>query len=405
MGQAEQLATASADLRGASSKYVGAASELETMTGTMSGVVHGLTSEWQGLGSEGFVTAWKAAARDAFRTIDALGGTAGAMSQLANTIDANISAIAYGESMDLQDPHGMNFGQRVLHADTQASQALTAIQNEASSLSGQLQGVVVPLTTGGCSTGFEPLPPGGFDGVTVQPQPIGPSGPGGLPPGLVALMDGGGGGEEGCQWGKAVSISHFLASLGVAGYQTWPDLQKDGYLGPSAWENFLIHFTTAYSVFPEGCSFSQFAGFSSIKALLQTLPEIQKEVKDKQFDPTSVLYVLAFHTATNMTLDSAGDNLLKPQIGDAGTIGITGLTDAQLETLAGDPEKLKETLDKIMEQTLPGSSLPPNDTTIPSPSPGLPPPQPGAPTSSPSPQQTDPGPSQQQISPIPTPSP
>ncbi|MGH7868511.1 MAG: WXG100 family type VII secretion target, partial [Candidatus Dormibacteraceae bacterium] len=343
MGQAAQLATASADLRGAASKYVGAAAELETMAGTMSGVVHGLTTEWKGLGSAGFVTAWQAAARDAFRTIDALGGTGGAMTQMANTIDENIQAISHAETMDLEDPHGMNFGQRLLNADAQGSQALSAIQSKASSLAGQLQSVVVPLTTGGCSTGFEPLPPGGFDGVTVQPQPAGPNGPGGLPPGLVALMDGGGesGGGKG-----GVGIMHLLASLGVAGYQTWPDFQKDGFLSSNAWEHFMINFTVAYSVGPEASSLGKFAGFSSIEALLQTMPEIQQEIKDKKFDPTSILYILAYHTATNMTLDASGDKWLKPIIGDAGTIGATGLTDAQLEKLAGDPEKLRATLDK-----------------------------------------------------------
>lgn len=391
MGQAEQLAAASSDLRGAASKYVGAAAELETMTGTMSGVVHGLISEWQGLGSEGFVTAWKAAARDAFRAIDALGGTGGAMSQLANTIDANISAISNGEDMEQQVPHGINFGQRLLNAENQASQALSAIQSRASALAGQLQNVVVPLTTGACSTGSEPLPPGGFDGVTVQPQPIGPNGPGGMPPGLVALMDGGG--EDGGKGG--VGIMHLLASLGVAGYQTWPDFRKDGFLSPTAWEHFMINFTVAYSVGPETSSFGKFAGFASVEAMLQTLPEIQQEVKDNKFDPTSILYILAYHTATNMTLDSVGDGVLKPQIGDAGTIAITGLTDKQIENLVGDPEKLRETLDKIIAQM---PSLPPNDTSVPSPSPGPSPIPPGA--TPPSPPTSHPTPT-----PTPTPSP
>ncbi|HEU5382053.1 MAG TPA: WXG100 family type VII secretion target, partial [Ktedonobacteraceae bacterium] len=187
MGQAAQLVAASDELRGASSRYVGAAAELETMVGTMSGVVHGLITHWKGLGSDGFATAWKAAARDAFRTIEALGSTGGAMIQLANTIDENFQAINGAETLAQEVPHGINIGQRLSIAETQSSLALSAIQSKASSLAGQLHSVVVPLTTGGCSTGSEPLPPGGFDGVTTQPQPVGPNGPGGLPPGLVGL--------------------------------------------------------------------------------------------------------------------------------------------------------------------------------------------------------------------------
>lgn len=392
MGQAAQLAAASGDLRGASSKYVGAAAELETMVGTMSGVVNGLITQWKGLGSDGFVTAWKAAARDAFRTIDALGGTGGAMTQLADTIDENLQAISLGESMEQQVPHGTNFGQRLSNAETQASQALSAIQSQATSLAGQLQNVVVPLTTGGCSTGFEPLPPGGFDGVTVQPQPSGPNGPGGMPPGLVALMDGGGEGGGGA---KGVGIAHLLASLGVAGYQTWPDFKKDGFLSENAWEHFLINFTVAYSVGPEASSLGKFAGFSSIEALLQTMPEIQQEIKDNKFDPTSILYMLAFHTATNMTLDATGDNLLEPHIGDSGTIAITGLTEAQLDKLAGDPEALKATLDKLMGEM---PALPPNDTSVPSPEPGPPVVLPGQTPTTPTPTPTS-------STPTPTPSP
>lgn len=38
-------------------------------------------------------------------TIDALGGTSGAMTQLANTIDDNIQAISLGESMDEQEAY------------------------------------------------------------------------------------------------------------------------------------------------------------------------------------------------------------------------------------------------------------------------------------------------------------
>ena len=395
MGQTAQLVTASADLRGAASKYVGAASELEVMAGTMSGIVHGLVSEWKGLGSEGFVTAWKAAARDAFRTIDALGGTGGAMTQLANTIDENIQAIDYGEGMEQQIPHGPNFGQRLSNAESQASQALSIIQSKASSLAGQLQNTVVPLTTGGCSTGFEALPPGGFDGVTVQPQPSGPNGPGGLPPGLVALMDGGGSGGA----GNSVGILHLLASIGVAGYQTWPDFQKDGFLSSKAWEDFGIDFTVAYSTGPEGMSLRELAGFSSVKALLQTTPEIQKSIEDKKFDPTSILYTLAFHTAANMTLDTAGEKLLSPKIGDAGTIAVTGLSDTQLDNLVGSPEALKGTLDKIIKQ-LP--TLPPNDTNVPSPEPGPPPVAPGSAPSTPQ-TKLNPAPSTPQPMPSPTP--
>lgn len=396
MGQAAQLAAASADLRGASNKYIGAAAELETMTGTMAGVVHGLISEWKGLGSEGFVTAWKAAARDAFRAIDALGGTGGAMLQLANTIDEHLQAVDYAEVMDQEVPHGTNFGQRLSNAESQGSQALSAIQSKASLLAGQLQSVVVPLTTSGCSTGFEALPPGGFDGVTVQPQPSGPNGPGGLPPTLVGLMDGGGSGEG----GNSVGLLHLLTSLGVAAYQTWPDFQKDGFLSSKAWEEYLIHFTVAYSVGPEASNLGKFAGFSSIEALLQTMPEIQQEIKDNKFDPTSILYILAFHTATNMALDSTGDGLLKPKIGDSGTIAITGLSEKQLDDLAGDPEKLKATLDKILAQM---PSLPPNDTQVPMPEPGPSPTPPGSHPSAPSTPPTPQPPSTPQPTPGPTP--
>lgn len=393
MGQSSQLVAASTDLHSAAGTYAGVAAELETMAGTMSGIVHGLTSEWSGLGSAAFVTAWKAAARDAFRTIDALGGTSGAMTQLANTIDDNIQAVSLGESMDEQVPHGMNFAQRLSNAETQASQAIQTIQSQASSLAGQLKDVVVPLTTGGCSTGFEPLPPGGFDGVTVQPQPAGPNGPGGMPPGLVALMDGGGSGG-----GKGVGLMHLLASLGVAGYQTWPDFRKDGFLSTDAWEHFMINFTVAYSVGPESSSLGKFAGFSSIEALLQTMPDIQEQIKDKNFDPTSVLYLLAFHTATNMSLDAVGDKAIKPVLGDDGKVIFVGLTEKQIDELAGDPEKLKAALEKAMAHL---SSLPPNDTSVPSPSPGPPPIPPGSKPSSPSPSPT----SSSQPQPMPSPTP
>lgn len=370
MGQAAELTTASADLLGASIQYTSSAADLEEMVGTMSGVVHGLLSQWSGLGSQGFVSAWKQAARDAYRAIDSLGGTAGAMKQLSGTIDDNVGAIRNAEILENGVPHGADFGQRLLNAQSQSSQALSTISKEVSSLAGQLQQVVVPLTIGGCSTGLEPLYDGQFDGVTVQPQADGPNGPP-LPPGLVALMDGPGGGNN----PGSSNILRFLTAAGVAAYQTYPTFKEEGYrFDGKVMETYTINFVVDYATGPEaslkGSAAFKYAGFAALEALLQTAPEVQKQREELNgnVDPAQLSYVFLFHFTANMALDAAGDKVLTPQIGPNGTIVGKGMTDAQLDQLVGDPEKLRKTLEKIFSNP-PYSGLPP-DTAVPQPSPG-----------------------------------
>lgn len=371
MGQATQLSTAAADLTGASIQYTAAAADLEEMVGTMSGVVHGLLSQWSGLGSQGFVTAWKQAARDAYRAIDALGGTAGAMKQLSGTIEDNIGAIRNAEMLENGVPRGTDYGQRLLDAQSQASQALSAISAQVSSLTGQLQQVVVPLTIGGCSTGLEPLYAGQFDGVSAQPQPSGPDGPG-LPPGLVALMDGPDGNNPGSS-----NILRFLVAVGTAAYQTYPTFKEEKYrFDGRVWETFAINFVVDYAEGPEaslkGSAAFKYAGFAAVEALLQTAPEVQKQEEELNgnVDPALLTYTFLYHYTADMALDAAGEKVLVPKTGKDVALGYTGISDAQLEQLVGNPTNLRKTLDTILSRP-PYSGLPP-DTAVPQPSPGAP---------------------------------
>lgn len=378
MGQATHLSEASVDLRSAALQCNGAAAQLEDMVGTMSGIVHGLISGWSGPGSLGFVAAWQKAARDGYRSIESFAGTAGAMTQLANAIDDNVGAISTAESMANEAPHSSNFVQHLHSAETQATQALSSIASIVSSLVGQLQIVVVPLTTGGCSTIQWPLLPGQFDGVSAQPQPAGPNGPGGWPPGLVALMDSGGdaaagggaaaGGDKG-----GIGLLRLLSSIGLAAYETYPTFKDEGYkFDGKVLETFTINFTLSYVEGPEaalkGSAGAKFAGHAAIESWLQIAPEIQQEAKDRTLDPGLLAYQFVYHFIANMALDSLGDAIkLKP---DAGNEGINrfvdmfnGVTDTQLEQLVGSPKALHTTLDKIL------ALLPPltSDTQIPPP--------------------------------------
>jgi uncharacterized protein YukE len=363
MGQAAQLAAASADLHGASSKYVSAAAELEMMIGTMSGVMHEVTTTWKGLGSQGFVTAWQAAARDAFRAIDALGGTGGAMSQLATTIDENLLAISLAESMEQQVPHGTNFGQRLGNDETQSARALSAIASKASSLAGQLQSAVAPLVplVTSCSTGHEKLPPGYFDGVTLMPQPSGPNGPGKLPPGLVALMDGAGAGGEG------VSIWYFLGALGASSAQT---VISDGFHPSDSrfWEDFFTNFVVDYAAGPElSAGAGKFMRFTSAMALIQTLQTMHSESKNGNVDPSLLLYSFSYHLTADLSLGHLGETAAQY----AGR-PLSQIDDTLIEKLVGTPQNLKDTLARIFAQY----SLP-NDTQVPTPEPGPSPVPPG----------------------------
>lgn len=173
MSSADQLGNAETELRSAASSYGTIAGELAGLVVNLSAIVGNVLTTWQGLGSEAFATAQKQAARDGYRVIGALNGAAQAMIAQADNIQANVEPISIAQHTEIDSIDPVE----IRTAEQAATTARSAISTLAVSLSGGLASEVLPLVTGACSTGTEPLAPGLVDGVTVMVPAVGPGTP------------------------------------------------------------------------------------------------------------------------------------------------------------------------------------------------------------------------------------
>jgi uncharacterized protein YukE len=211
MSSAEQLSNAATELRATARSYTTVAAEMQGLVVGLSGIVFSLLSTWKGLGSQAFVTAQKQVARDGYRAIDALNGSAATMNSLAGTIENNLGPIYTAQRIALASTDAT----QIHNAETAAHTALATITSAAVSAGGTLTSEVSPRVSGGCSTGAEPLASGQVDGVTHWYTPGGrlvvPGGPppGGPPPGS-------GGDTSGCNPGDLLNFLKGLATNPIA---------------------------------------------------------------------------------------------------------------------------------------------------------------------------------------------
>src|SRR5579884_2186831 len=142
----QQLSNAATELRATAQKYTTVADEMLGLVVGLSGIVYGLLTTWKGLGSQAFVTAQKQVARDGYRAIDALKGSAATMNSLAGAIEDNLGPIYTAHNTALASTNATQIHQ----AELAANAASARITSAAIAAGGTLTGEVAPRIAGGC---------------------------------------------------------------------------------------------------------------------------------------------------------------------------------------------------------------------------------------------------------------